>query len=148
MHGMLCQFAILASGIAKWVVCYLVPGTFKLGFGRFGRWYDRNGYFRFKVGDTLELRNRKIFGFGVRPVGRVVGFDRDSRYGFSQDYYRILMETDANGNFFDWSETGDVPPGTKRTCKVERHFKWNVEHKLRLVAEPPVYAEALTLAQH
>ena len=129
----------LLKQVAAWFVLYILPGGFTLGAGgwlssHLARWYDVNGYHRFKKGDVLELRCRNIVGYGIRPRGTVLGFKwRELIPGRREESYVIEMEKDATGDFFEWMKTGLVPDGTERVTEVETHFKWNIEHQFRRI---------------
>ncbi|OGF63026.1 hypothetical protein A2926_01145 [Candidatus Giovannonibacteria bacterium RIFCSPLOWO2_01_FULL_44_40] len=112
--------------IAGWFALYLIPSNLTLSSGKLAVWYNTNGYFKFKAGDVIELKNRNIVGYGVRPKGKILSFKRDVD---SREYYIVEMERDAKGNFFEWLNTGKVPENTERITTTETHFKWNIEHQ-------------------
>lgn len=66
-------------------------------------WYDRNGHFKYAVGDKIDCKGPQYFGYGLNPQGwTVVGHTDDGNYEI---------------------ETAD---GERQT-----HFKWNIENQFR-----------------
>jgi hypothetical protein len=90
-----------------------------------GKWHKTNGIYKFAVGTTITLRARNIFGFGVRPIGIVKGYDDDGNY-------IIDMSTDENGNFFQYMANGLPPDNVKRVTKEVVYSKNEVEFKFKL----------------
>lgn len=126
------------------IVSTLVPGDFLLGT-KLGDWYEKNPFHRFNKGDILILSSRSIFGYGLRPVAVVNGYEiRESRSG-KTGKYDITMYHDAEGNFFQWMRQNEVPQGVERTVgEHEIHFKWNIENQFKKVPVSSV-DEALAL---
>ncbi len=91
-----------------------------------GKWYYANYICTFPLESTIALKNRRIFGYGIRPEGKVLGYSETGGY-------TIEMTKDATGNFFDWMKTGTVPEDTQRITVIEKHFKWNIEHHFKLI---------------
>ena len=46
--------------IAGWFALYLIPSNLTLSSGKLAVWYNTNGYFKFKAGDVIELKNIKL----------------------------------------------------------------------------------------
>lgn len=109
-----------------WVVAYIIPPSFKLGFTKFPRWYESNGYYKYREGKILRLKNRNTVGYGMRPLGKVIGYETDET---GSGFYIIEMETDKTGNFLEWIKTGKVKGNPQRETRIEKHFKWNIEHQ-------------------
>jgi len=112
-----------------WVTVYIVPPGFKLAFTGFAKWYASNGYYKFNKGSTLCLKQRNMYGYGIRPLATIVGYEEDENT--KEGYYIIAMEKDETGNFFEYMKTGKVDEAPKRVVKLEKHFKWNIEHKFK-----------------
>jgi len=91
--------------IVAWFVLYPLQDQ-ALGFNWLARWYEHNGFYRFKVGQAISQKLRRggepmYFGYGRGEEARgwvVRGYTAEGDY---------IM--DANG-------------------KEAIHFKWNVEH--------------------
>jgi hypothetical protein len=115
------------------IVSELVPGTFLLGT-RLGKWYEKNPYHKFDEGDILTLRNRRPFGYGIRPVAVVNGYEvRENEFG-KAGKYDITMYSDETGDFLQWMRQNEVPQGVERTVSDhEIHFKWNIENHFKKV---------------
>lgn len=115
------------------IVSTFVPGFVLLGT-RLGDWYDRNPYHRFEKGDILILRDRRIFGYGVRPVAVVNGFEiKDFGFGI-EGKYNITMYRDAKEDFFQWATRNEILHGVERIVNEhEIHFKWNIENQFKKV---------------
>jgi hypothetical protein len=126
------------------IVNALVPGTFLLGT-KLGDWYEKNPYHRFDEGDILILRGRGAFGYGIRPVAVVNGYEvREDQFG-KVGKYDITMYRDGEGDFFQWMRENVVPQGVERTVNEhEIHFKWNIENQFKKVPVNSV-DEALAL---
>lgn len=136
------------------VVSALIPGDFLL-LSRLGDWYRRNPHHRFKEGDILILKNRRIFGYGFRPVAVVKGFEvKDFGFG-NEGRYNIMMYTDSDFvKEFDeegrvigdrWVTQNEVPKDIERVISEnECHFKWNIENQFKKVSVRDV-GEALAL---
>lgn len=106
-----------------------------LGFGWGGKalrsWYVRNGAYKLKIGDKIELRRKTIFGFGLRPAGVVVGYQNSIPDGSGEDLYVISMTADETGDWDKLVNEGWVPPGVTRAAEQQLHSKWNVEYLFR-----------------
>ena len=88
--------------IKGWAVLNLLPGNVTLGFNKFARWYEENGYYRFKVGEKIYLKDPRIVGYGLNACGwEVKGYTHEGKYVI-----------DANG-------------------EEEIHFKWNIDHHFK-----------------
>jgi len=98
--------------------CYLAAKFVPLNFVPFSywRWYKRNGYFLFSEKDTIALKNKRIFGYGVRPIGRIIGIERNEKFG---DLYLIGMETDVEGDIEEWQGKKKVWPNFLRRRKKD-----------------------------
>ena len=79
--------------------------------------------FKFRSGDAIELKNRRIYGYGVRPRGTILGFKQNAD---GKEYYMVEMERDVQGNFLEWMKTGKFE-NAGRDHKIETHFKQNIE---------------------
>ena len=95
-----------------------------------GEWYHNNGIFKYAIDTPIALANIRCFGYGIRPVGIVKGYTKDGGY-------IIEMESDSDGNFFDWMNNRYVPSGNRSTCR-EIHFKWNAEYHFKEIPRADV----------
>lgn len=93
-------------------------------------WYHKNGIFKFPIGTPIALVSIRNFGYGVRPVGVVVGYTESGGY-------QIQMEQDKDGDFFSWMNGCYLPSG-KRLSEKENHFKWNIEYHFKAISKPEV----------
>ncbi len=115
------------------IVRTLVPGTFLLGT-KLGYWYEKNPHHKFDEGDILILRGRDIFGYGLRPVAVVNGYDLKKDQFGKAGKYDIAMYRDKQGDFFQWMQQNEVPQDVERiVSEHEIHFKWNIENQFRKV---------------
>jgi len=114
------------------IVSKLVPGDALLG-GKLGDWYEGNTYHKFNKGDILILRSRRIFGYGIRPVVVVDGYEIKTEYHKPVGYYNMTAFRDADANYFDWVKNNTVPKNVVRTVTNETHFKWNAENGFKKV---------------
>ena len=114
-------------------VSAIVPGDFMLGT-KLGKWYERNPYHKYHKGDILILRNRRIVGFGVRPVMVVNGYEvREGMFG-REGNYDTTSYIDSKGNFLQWMKQNEIPRGVERTIdEHQKHFKWNLEYHFKKV---------------
>lgn len=133
--------------VAAWLatrIPILVP-SLTLGFGWGSRyikdWYERNGVYRFKPGDEIELGSRAYFGYGIRPKGIVVGYKSGED---GSTYYVINMTSDNFGDWHRFFKEGWVPSDVTRSTKIEVHFKWNIEHHFKR-CRPSVGDDALPI---
>ena len=126
------------------IVSAVIPGTFLLTT-KLGHWYRKNPYHKFDKGDFLILRDRKLGGYGVRPVAIVNSYEiRESQFG-KDGGYDIAMYRDKKADFFQWMEKNEVPQGVERIASEhEIHFKWNIENQFKKVPVNSV-DEALAL---
>lgn len=113
---------------AHWIAARIVPGHFTHSFDGLGKWYNHNGCFSYSKETFITLKDRRYFGYGTRPVGRVIGHQNDG-----QDFYVIEMETDVVDNwkekdFDEYRRTGIIKSMPARKKEVQKHFKWNIEH--------------------
>jgi len=76
-------------------------------------WYERNGFFKFKERDKLELAGN-YFGYPNKR-GKVVGFEYEIVPGIKMDFYVMDME------------------GSKGQTEREKHFKRNIESQFRKI---------------
>lgn len=96
-----------------------------LGSSKIANWYDTNNVYKFTVGETIVLKSRQFFGFGVRPEFTVVGYTPHGSY--------IVDATiDENGNFFQWMENGLPPENCKRVTERKTYSKWDIEYKFKI----------------
>jgi hypothetical protein len=106
---------------------------------KLGRWYDTNGYFRFKPGDVIRLRHRWIAGYGPRTEGKVLGYaTREDVPGKPEDVYDIAMiaedaEKWPDEEFEEYWNKGAIPEHSQQDVNREFHSKWNIEHHFRRV---------------
>lgn len=82
---------------------------------------------KFPIDTTIALKKINIFGYGVRPVGNVVGYTHDGEY-------IVNMERDKDADFFEWI-AGKHSPSGKRTLEEEVHFRKNIEKHFKEVAQ-------------
>lgn len=118
------------------LVSALVPKHFLLGT-RLGRWYEQNPFHRFNQGDILILMDRRILGYGMRPVAVVHGYAIDN-YGFGREgRYDITISRDivpSDEEYERWVDANKVPHGVAREVRERKfHFKWNIENHFRKV---------------
>ena len=125
------------------IVSKLVPGDALLG-GKLGDWYEGNTYHKFNKGDILILKRRNIFGYGVRPVLVVEGYEIKIEGSRAAGRYNMTAHTDVGSDFFVWMNKNMVPEDVERTVANETHFKWNIENQFRKVKVKTV-EEALAL---
>jgi len=116
------------------IVSALVPRTFLLGT-KLGDWYEKNPHHKFDEGDILILRDRNAFGYGIRPVAVVNGYElKEDQFGGKAGKYDITMYRDEQGDFSQWMKQNEVPQGVERTVsESEIHFKWNIENQFKKV---------------
>lgn len=121
----------MKSKILGKIVSFLIPGNLLLGT-RLGDWYEKNSYHKYEKGDILVLKDRCIYGYGIRPVAVIDDYrmKKDSQEG----KYHLTMHADADGDFEAWMKGNEVPQGVKReTCTGEIHFKWNIENQFKKI---------------
>ena len=75
----------------------------RLGLGLGKSWYENNGCFKLKVGDKIRLKCRNSAGFGINPIGVIVGHEHTDKIN-PQDLYIIRMTTDDGPgmDFMKW----------------------------------------------
>ncbi len=122
----------VAERAAGVIVRKVVPGEMLL-MSRLGEWYEKNESHKYREGDVLMLR-RPVFGFGVRPVAEIQGYDASDKV--SGGFYLVTMHADLR-----------VDPNSDRVrvSLDERHFKWNMENLFRKVPRGLSPDEALSL---
>jgi hypothetical protein len=125
------------------IVSKLVPGNALLG-GKLGDWYEGNTYHKFNKGDILILKARNIFGYGVRPVIVVGGYEIKTEHYRPVGHYNMTAHWDTDANFSDWMKKNTVPRNVRRIVDNQVHFKWNAENNFRKVNVKTV-EEALAL---
>jgi len=114
------------------IVRTVVPGELLL-MSRLGQWYEKIESHKYHEGDVLILR-RDYWGFGVRPVAVVRGYDADKTWGGT---YHVTMYADRVED-----------PGSNvrvRQPKEGDHFKWNMENLFKKVNKVMSPDEALEL---
>lgn len=113
------------------------------------RRYERDPYHKYSEGDVLILRDRRIYGFGLRPVARVKGYYRQEDGRFK---YLVLMSGDADYvpvpqskglNGLVWKN--EVPEGAGRKETLGLHFKWNIENHFKKVPKDTTFVGAIDL---
>lgn len=72
-------------------------------------WYDRNGYFKFQIGTTIDCRGPEYFGYGLNPQGWTIKGHKK-------------CETSGKDRYVIETEEG----------VVETHFKWNIENHFKM----------------
>jgi len=125
------------------IVSKLVPGNFLLG-SKLGDWYEKNAYHKFDKGDILVLKARRIFGYGIRPVVVVGGYEIKVEGSRTAGYYNTTAHSDVSGDFFVWMNENRVPDGTGRVAANEVHSKWNIENQF-IKVDVKTVEEALEL---
>lgn len=115
-----------------WITVKIFPDYLTLGFNGLCKWYDHNGCFIFKKDANIALKSKRRFGYGIRPIGKIIGYEKDEKTG--ENFYIVEMENDAGGDFFEHVKTGYVPEGVQRKKEIQRHFKWNIEHHFKLIS--------------
>lgn len=71
------------------------------------KWYENNGYYKFKVGESIDCKSSRSCGYGLNPQGWTVkGNEKNEPFG---DTY--IIET-AEG-------------------EMQKHFKWNIENHFK-----------------
>lgn len=112
------------------VVVIFFPSNLTLSFEGIGKWCSHNGIFLYPKETFITLRSRKIFGYGVRPIGRIIGYVQNSE-DIKGDLYVIEMEYDKGPdvNFHEYMKTGQVKGSPIRMKEIQRHFKRNIERQ-------------------
>ncbi len=80
--------------------------------------------YKFSVGQKIVLKSRRIFGYGIRPEGIVLGYTDDGNY-------KISMTQDLTGDFFEWMKTGKVSDDVRRITLEQKHLKSNIENDFK-----------------
>jgi len=114
------------------IVSKVVPEDVMFGT-KLGKWYERNLYHKFDRGDILILKGRNLFGYGIRPVAVVEGYEIKKGALDIKGRYSIMIHGDTDGNFENWMKHNIVPKDTTRTINLEIHFKWNIEYHFKKV---------------
>lgn len=70
----------LLEKIAGWVALNLLPENLTLYSNRLGKWYDRNGFYRFQIGSKIILKDPRIFGYDPNEVLEVKGHNEEGGY--------------------------------------------------------------------
>jgi len=98
-----------------------------------------------KEGSILILRRRNTFGFGIRPVAVVNGYEVREGPSGKAGKYDITMYRDAQGDGFQWMSRNEVLKGVERTRSESKNcYKWTIENKFKKVPVNSV-EEALAL---
>jgi hypothetical protein len=90
------------------------------------KWYEKNNTYKFAIGRTIALKARNIFGYGVRPIAIVKGYNSDGNY-------ILIITSDKNGNFRKWMKNNSLSENVEIDVREVTCFKWNVEYKFRVV---------------
>jgi len=130
MEAVMRFFIVIAHGF-----CYILPDflTRHLTLGQ--DWYEQSGIYRFKIGDHIELKHRRYFGYGICPIGTVIDHFKSSR--LKKDMYVIEMTVDVGNavNFHDHLANPKLGRGSCRHTADEKHCKWNIENHFRKISE-------------
>ena len=103
------------------IASIFIPSHFLLG-EKLGEWYEKNPYHKFDKGDILIFRGKGTWGYGVRPVAVVNGYETRADEFEKAGRYDVTMYKDEGGYLFPWM----IPQGDGRiVSKHEIHFKWN-----------------------
>jgi hypothetical protein len=106
-----------------WFVLRCLPRYWTLG-GFLANWYRKNGYYFFKPGNIIKLKSHRLVGYGVEPIGTVIGYNEVG--------YRMTVTSYITENGEDWLYTGKVPEDATTITEIQNHFKWNIEHHWKI----------------
>jgi hypothetical protein len=96
--------------------------------GRLRNCYRTNGVMRFAVGQELEVKNQYLFGYGIRPTAKVIGYGKGTLFDAKEELYEMEMTSDSHGSYHRWADTGWIPEDVQRVTERQFHTKWNIEH--------------------
>ncbi len=94
--------------VAAWVAANL-PGALAQNITLSSEWYNGNGFYKFKVGETIDCKGPQYFGYGLNPQGWVV-----------------------KGHKRDEARAGDMYVIETAEGEEQIHFKWNIENHFKI----------------
>jgi len=107
-----------------------LPGDMTHSNGKIGQWYRTNNIFKFPIGTLIELRDTRIFTYGIHPIGVVKSYTPDGDYVIQME-----IDLDPGGEIFECfvengvyyftiqRERSLLPPYKYPKWDIERHFK-------------------------
>ena len=70
----------LLEKIAGWIALNLLSESLTLFSNRLGKWYDKNGFYKFHIGNKIRLKDLRISGYDPSEVLEVKGYTEEGGY--------------------------------------------------------------------